>query len=931
MNRVLLAIGGLLVGLLALLFAAPALVDWNRYRGVFEEEATRFLGREVRVGGRVNLRLLPVPYVQFENVRVADKTANVGRPLFMAEDFTVWLSVGALLSGRIEASELELRRPQVTLVLDGAGSGNWSTLTASKLGEGVLPARVTLDQVKISDGSLVILGPDGRARANYEHINGELSAQEIEGPYRLSAAFASGGAPRELRLSTAKPAADGSVRFKGTVRDPAGGVSISLDGAARDIPRKLAIGGELTARLPLPRAHLTSGEQKGDAAGSGIDLRADLKGDTGGFSLADLNLSFEQGGPPQLATGTARVTWADDTDVSVTLKSRWLDLDRIGGAGQGGTPLELAEEMVAGISRSLATEGRTDASIAIEQATLGGDVVSGLDARLAYVGGKLEIRSLAAALPGGARLTAAGTFTDREQSRRYSGKLGIRGASLARFVGWIAKGRQVPMPARDGPFAASGEVMIASREVVGRGLSIEIGRNALMGEASWRQGSPQAVTLNFEGSEIDLTPLIGQTDDPIVAFKGLLLGLAGDGKDAATDADIKLRVHRLTAGRATFRDAAAELKLAGGNLSVPQMRVASSEGYSLDVRGDIADLARSGAKGALSGLMTASSPAGAAALMRLLAVPPDLVPTPDDIGVGLPLRLAGRIAFGARGNSTVDIAADGTLAASRVAGTMRVGPVSGSWQEAATDLALSIDGRDVERITGRLMGRAGAQSGGKDQGVGRISIRAIGVPRRGLHSLVALEAQGQRLEYNGSIGVDGGSAVALDGDVDVDWTDLGRGLTLAGLDVRGQLRGPARGRLHVTRKDGKLALTGSSFSLAGADASGAITVEAERGRLKVGGDVKLGDAGLAGLLALLSAPAGTSSQVTPTGSSWSEAPLDLGLASSFAGSRITLAIARLAVLPEVRISDARVELSAREQGIEAKLVEGKALDGTATG
>ena len=72
MNNALLYLGGLLVMTLALVFAVPYFVDWNSYRGVFEEEASRVLGREVRVGGAVNLRLLPSPYVRFEKIRIAD-------------------------------------------------------------------------------------------------------------------------------------------------------------------------------------------------------------------------------------------------------------------------------------------------------------------------------------------------------------------------------------------------------------------------------------------------------------------------------------------------------------------------------------------------------------------------------------------------------------------------------------------------------------------------------------------------------------------------------------------------------------------------------------------------------------------------------------------------------------------------------------------
>ena len=87
------------------LFAIPYFVDWNSYRGVFEEEATRILGREVRVGGNVNVRLLPSPYVSFEKLRIADPTGSTGEPFFRAENFTMRLSAPPLLKGIIEGAE----------------------------------------------------------------------------------------------------------------------------------------------------------------------------------------------------------------------------------------------------------------------------------------------------------------------------------------------------------------------------------------------------------------------------------------------------------------------------------------------------------------------------------------------------------------------------------------------------------------------------------------------------------------------------------------------------------------------------------------------------------------------------------------------------------------------------------------------------------
>ena len=55
MSNFLVAIAVVLITVIGALFAVPYFVDWNGYRGAFEEEATRLLGREVRVGGAVNL------------------------------------------------------------------------------------------------------------------------------------------------------------------------------------------------------------------------------------------------------------------------------------------------------------------------------------------------------------------------------------------------------------------------------------------------------------------------------------------------------------------------------------------------------------------------------------------------------------------------------------------------------------------------------------------------------------------------------------------------------------------------------------------------------------------------------------------------------------------------------------------------------------
>ena len=178
MNRVLLIIGGLMVGLLAALFVVPVFVDWTRYRGSFEEEATRLLGRDVRVGGKVNLRLLPSPYVRFEKIRIADTKATVGKPLFNAEDFTLWLSIAALLRGDFEASVVELHKPELTLVLDDKGGGNWTNLASAASQPIDTPAGFAFDSVRINNGMIAIYGATGD---NWEGVWTYTGGRDIGG------------------------------------------------------------------------------------------------------------------------------------------------------------------------------------------------------------------------------------------------------------------------------------------------------------------------------------------------------------------------------------------------------------------------------------------------------------------------------------------------------------------------------------------------------------------------------------------------------------------------------------------------------------------------------------------------------------------------------------------------------------------------------
>ncbi len=250
MNNFLLYLGGLLIAALAVLFAVPHFVDWNSYRGVFEAEASRILGRELRVGGAVNVRFLPVPYVSFEKIRIADQGAESGS-IIRIDSFTMWLSVPPLLRGVLEAHQVELRRPVLQLATDASGSGNWRTLSLNPGAMPFVPKDVALQSVRIIDGAIIVSGTSKNELARLADITGELAAEALEGPYKFKGSLKWDGELRQVRFATAKQDPNGDVRFKAAVDAPASGNGYVLDGRLRDLKGAPKLDGDLTAKLAM--------------------------------------------------------------------------------------------------------------------------------------------------------------------------------------------------------------------------------------------------------------------------------------------------------------------------------------------------------------------------------------------------------------------------------------------------------------------------------------------------------------------------------------------------------------------------------------------------------------------------------------------------------------------------------------------------------
>jgi hypothetical protein len=436
------------------------------------------------------------------------------------------------------------------------------------------------------------------------------------------------------------------LRFKAILRVDGGASTYTFDGRVADLMGKPGIEGDLSARVPvaglwqaqptttlrLPRKPMRSdpegGAEKGEAA---FDLRAQLRADPAGATLSDLSLAFEQDGRPQLVSGKVRAAWRTALAVELSLSSRWLDLDRIAGAGEGAGPLDSIIPLAVGLRDLLPGESQSRATISIDQANIGREAVSGVHLALVRSAGKLAIEDLRLGLPGGSRGELQGSVTGPPEAPVFEGNIGLRGTSLVRFLSWATAGALTLDPKGDGTFGARAQLAMTPGRASLRNIIGDLSGGAIFADAQYAwEGRPE-LRVKIESPQLDARAFfpagasLGEAFEmalrgPILSPNAGQLGPGASkpaGRGPQADAFIRLNAGQLVTAARSYRDVGMEIAFERGRLRVPALRLAGDEGFSLELEGEVDDAAVR-PKGNLRGVVVADRSAGVAPLAELI-------------------------------------------------------------------------------------------------------------------------------------------------------------------------------------------------------------------------------------------------------------------------------------------------------------------------
>ena len=177
--------GLLLLLVVVALLAAPYVVNWNGYKGNLEAYGRRLTGRNVQIGGDVQIRLFPWPKLTAHNVAIGNPDGIEGAPLIHTDTMTLSLQLGGLLNGNLNVESVELLEPRVTLIRSADGDVNWLLSPDEDLRRSALLSNVRLDQIKLVSGAIRLDDRKQGLVADISTMDADISADAIEGPWRL--------------------------------------------------------------------------------------------------------------------------------------------------------------------------------------------------------------------------------------------------------------------------------------------------------------------------------------------------------------------------------------------------------------------------------------------------------------------------------------------------------------------------------------------------------------------------------------------------------------------------------------------------------------------------------------------------------------------------------------------------------------------------
>ena len=869
---------------------APLVVDWNHYRDPIEAEASRLTGMTVRINGSIDARLVPTPVITLRDVVTgapAGADAAGAQPLLRAREIKLELALGALLRGKIEATDAHLIEPEMHVGLDRSGA-----LTVPGLAPSFRPPALSIARFSVENGRVVLTDAVSQARLVLQKLwfDGEMAS--FAGPfsgrgatvvgdqlygYRISGSPTRGGT--QIRLGIDPSDVPLTAQFDGTLKF-AQGVP-SFDGAlaaARPVGATLANGKRIVS-VPWR------------AAGA-IKITPSAAKVT--------NLTFRYG-PEERAlnfTASADVTLGDTPQLSGKLSAMGLDVDRALAAPDvtDRPPLVMMRSFLPAFLAGAKLPMPAKIALRVDSLTLGGTTLEALSGDLDFDQRGWTLDNFQFHAPGLTQVNLSGRLISANQGSgagqglgagegfAFSGPAKLASADFETLLAWL-DGRNGARASKEvRTFTAQGDVTLASDRIAVERLTAALGEETVAGRLAYawsRSDRPARVDAELRAGALDLD-----------ALSGFAKSALGGGFGLPQEATLALDIGTATFGGVRAQAVNAAVKLDAGKLQIDRLAIGDLAGAKLALSGQIDALSSrprgqitldldAAALDGLSGIAARFAPQAAPALRRAAdRLAPAKVHAVLDVGSA------------ASAGSIADLHLSGSLAAMRIG---LDGKATGQTDHPGA-AAVQIDSRVDADNGAALMALLGLDKVlAVDELPGRLTLAAKGPLDGNIHVDGKVEASGLDSAVTGTLHLSGHPASWGVFQVQATAADL-RPLHRLLTGQPGSAA-PVTARAAVTVGAGKLAVTDIVAHAGQSSLGGHVALDLSRNPIAINGDITADavDAPAAAAL-LLGVPANGSAV------SWSDAPLGGGAFAPLAGA-VTFKVAQAALTPALAAQD----------------------------
>ncbi len=860
---------GVAIAIILALVAAlvgPLLIDWGRYRAVFEAEATHLIGVEVRVKGPIDARLLPSPQLTLHDIEIGEGENDGIR----AGALNVEFALSPLLRGQWRATDLHLSRPQLHLGLDKAGR-----VQAPTLAIGFKPDVLTIDRLGIDGGKIVLSDAANGNTVTLERLYFNGQAASLAGPFKGEGGATVAGSQFPFRVSTGRYGGDGKLAVRVSINPvehplaiEADGTITLLDGApqfngAMKVQRLVGIDRKNGKKLEPPW-HVV-GQLKATAA-SALLQKGEFQ-----YGSEDHGVKL---------TGVADLTFGKQSRFQAELSGRQLDLDGILGGGDGrSAPGDAIRKLLAFGGNAFRPPIPMHVGIGIDAVTLGGGSVENVRGDFNANDKGWRLNDFEFRAPGYTQAKVSGELRVADNGAvTFTGPAQIESNDPNALSAWL-EGRAPPTQRDVRPLSVRGDLTLGSEKIAFEQMRATFARKIITGRfayifAAGKRPSRLDAALNAPELDLDLALGFGQA-----LVRGTDLARP---HEMAITADI---------GRATIagiegQSVSARINVNADRWQIDRLSVANLGGASFAAGGNLV-LSGASPQGRLHVDLNAPDPAPV--LTVLARFFPAAVEVLDRSAADMaPARLSAQLSLAGAAPSTARLGIDGSLGKIKLAfnGEGRVDP--GQWRigDIRFDGNLAADnGKALIALLGL------SRYVNVRDGPGALTLKADGPARGRLNVTGALTAGGLDVKAGGTADpfADKPTAVLRARVAHVDLEPL-RGVG----GGEGALPAAFTGRVALA--DDTLTLNEIEATVAGTNVRGTLDVSlAAPHRLQ--GALEADTVDGAGLIA---AAIGLPDATAREGAAWtwSGAPFGPGSFGDYAG-KVALKIHRVALLPRL--------------------------------